>query len=200
MKYVNNPLLIMKLGVLWFYLFSLIAHFFQPEGYSILNNNFSQLGPQGYALSFIMQIAFIGSASLWFYGLYRNYKNPVLHKRVSIMFFFIAFFIVIAGVFKTILPSDTFIETPSAILEANIHLFAAHGSQILGLLILIEHIVYSDKTMKRYHMTILILLVLFSIIFEFAPYIGVTQRVLSLTHSFWTLMFLNVYHKHLIVH
>jgi hypothetical protein len=200
MKYVNNPLLIMKLGVLWFYLFALIAHFFQPDGYSILNNNFSQLGPQGYALSFIMQIAFIGSASLWFYGLYRNYKNPVLHKRVSIMFFFIAFFIVIAGVFKTILPSDTFIETPSAILEANIHLFAAHGSQILGLLILIEHIIYSDKTMKRYHMTILILLVLFSIIFEFAPYIGVTQRVLSLTHSFWTLMFLNVYHKHLIVH
>jgi hypothetical protein len=109
------------------------------------------------------------------------------------MFFFIAFFIVIAGLFKTILPSETFIETTTSLREANIHLFAAHGSQILGLLILIEHIVYSDKTMKRYHMTILILLIIFSIIFEFAPYIGFTQRVLSLTHSYWTIRFLNVY-------
>jgi hypothetical protein len=195
MKTFNNPLSIMKIGVMWFYLFAFIAHFFQPEGYSILNNNFSQLGGQGFELSFIMQIAFIGSAILWFYGLYKNYKTPVLHKSVAIMFFFIACFIVIAGLFKTILPSDTFIETPRALLEANIHLFAAHTSQILGLLILLEHIRFSDKSMKKNHLIVLILLVILSIIFEFAPYIGVTQRVLSLTHSYWTIKYLNMYTK-----
>lgn len=193
MKTFKHPLFIMKTGVIWFYLFAFVAHFFQPEGYSILNNNYSQLGPQGFELSFIMQIAYIGSAILWFYGLYKNYKRPVLHKSVAIMFFFIAFFIVIAGIFKTILPSDTFIETPSAIIESNIHLFAAHASQILGLLILLEHIRFSDKSMKKNHLIVLILLVLFSIIFEFGPYLGITQRVLSLTHSYWTIRFLNMY-------
>ena len=104
MNKFNQPLTIMKAGVLWFYFFALIAHFFAPSSYSILNNNFSQLGPQGYNLSWIMQIAFIGSALLWIYGLYLNFKNPVLHKSVAWMFLGISLFIILAGIFKTTLP------------------------------------------------------------------------------------------------
>ena len=194
MSKLNQPLIMMKFGVIFFYVVALIAHVFAPDGYSILEHNFSQLGPQNYELSWIMQIAFIGSALLWFYGLYLNRKKQVLNKSVAIMFFFIATFIVFAGLFKTNLPVMSLPLTYNSF-EKNIHLVAAHGSQILGLLILLEHIKYSDKTMRKKHVTVLILLVVLSVIFQFGPYVGLTQRILAFTHSFWTLMYLNMYQK-----
>lgn len=193
MNKFNQPLIIMKAGVLWFYFFALIAHFFAPSSYSILNNNFSQLGPQGYNLSWIMQIAFIGSALLWIYGLYLNFKNPVLHKSVAWMFLGISIFIILAGIFKTTLPEIEMSLGNSSSIEKNIHLFAAHGSQILGLIILLEHIKKSSGNVKNIHVTILIALIILSLIFQFGPFMGISQRVLALTHSFWTLKYLNVY-------
>jgi hypothetical membrane protein len=193
MNKFNQPLIIMKAGVLWFYFFALIAHFFAPSSYSILNNNFSQLGPQGYNLSWIMQIAFIGSALLWIYGLYLNFKNPVLHKSVAWMFLGISIFIILAGIFKTTLPEIEMSLGNSSSIEKNIHLFAAHGSQILGLIILLEHIKKSSGNVKNIHVTILIALIILSLIFQFGPFMGISQRVLALTHSFWTLKYLNLY-------
>lgn len=193
MNKFNQPLIIMKAGVLWFYFFALIAHFFAPSSYSILNNNFSQLGPQGYNLSWIMQIAFIGSALLWIYGLYLNFKNPVLHKSVAWMFLGISLFIILAGIFKTTLPEIEMSLGNNSSIEKNIHLFAAHGSQILGLIILLEHIKKSSGNVKNIHVTILIALIILSLIFQFGPFMGISQRVLALTHSFWTLKYLNVY-------
>lgn len=193
MNKFNQPLIIMKAGVLWFYFFALIAHFFAPSSYSILNNNFSQLGPQGYNLSWIMQIAFIGSALLWIYGLYLNFKNPVLHKSVAWMFLGISLFIILAGIFKTTLPEIGMSLGNNSSIEKNIHLFAAHGSQILGLIILLEHIKKSSGNVKNIHVTILIALIILSLIFQFGPFMGISQRVLALTHSFWTLKYLNVY-------
>jgi hypothetical membrane protein len=193
MNKFNQPLIIMKAGVLWFYFFALIAHFFAPSSYSILNNNFSQLGPQGYNLSWIMQIAFIGSALLWIYGLYLNFKNPVLHKSVAWMFLGISLFIILAGIFKTTLPEIEMSLGNSSSIEKNIHLFAAHGSQILGLIILLEHIKKSSGNVKNIHVTILIALIILSLIFQFGPFMGISQRVLALTHSFWTLKYLNLY-------
>ena len=193
MNKFNQPLIIMKAGVLWFYFFALIAHFFAPSSYSILNNNFSQLGPQGYNLSWIMQIAFIGSALLWIYGLYLNFKNPVLHKSVAWMFLGISLFIILAGIFKTTLPEIGTSLGNSSSIEKNIHLFAAHGSQILGLIILLEHIKKSSGNVKNIHVTILIALIILSLIFQFGPFMGISQRVLALTHSFWTLKYLNLY-------
>ena len=193
MNKFNQPLIIMKAGVLWFYFFALIAHFFAPSSYSILNNNFSQLGPQGYNLSWIMQIAFIGSALLWIYGLYLNFKNPVLHKSVAWMFLGISLFIILAGIFKTTLPEIEMSLGNYSSIEKNIHLFAAHGSQILGLIILLEHIKKSSGNVKNIHVTILIALIILSLIFQFGPFMGISQRVLALTHSFWTLKYLNVY-------
>ena len=192
MNKFNQPLIIMKAGVLWFYFFALIAHFFAPSSYSILNNNFSQLGPQGYNLSWIMQIAFIGSALLWIYGLYLNFKNPVLHKSVAWMFLGISLFIILAGIFKTTLPEIGTSLGNSSSIEKNIHLFAAHGSQILGLIILLEHIKKSSGNVKNIHVTILIALIILSLIFQFGPFMGISQRVLALTHSFWTLKYLNL--------
>ena len=193
MNKFNQPLIIMKAGVLWFYFFALIAHFFAPSSYSILNNNFSQLGPQGYNLSWIMQIAFIGSAILWIYGLYLNFKNPVLHKSVAWMFLGISLFIILAGIFKTTLPGIEISLVNSSSIQKNIHLFAAHGSQILGLIILLEHIKKSSGNVKNIHVTILIALIILSLIFQFGPFMGISQRVLALTHSFWTLKYLNLY-------
>ncbi len=193
MNKFNQPLIIMKAGVLWFYFFALIAHFFAPSSYSILNNNFSQLGPQGYNLSWIMQIAFIGSALLWIYGLYLNFKNPVLHKSVAWMFLGISIFIILAGIFKTTLPEIEMSLGNYSSIEKNIHLFAAHGSQILGLIILLEHIKKSSGNVKNIHVTILIALIILSLIFQFGPFMGISQRVLALTHSFWTLKYLNLY-------
>ena len=193
MNKLNQPLIIMKAGVIWFYFFALIAHFFAPSSYSILNNNFSQLGPQGYNLSWIMQIAFIGSALLWIYGLYLNFKNPVLHKSVAWMFLGISLFIILAGIFKTTLPGIEISLVNSSSIQKNIHLFAAHGSQILGLIILLEHIKKSSGNVKNIHVTILIALIILSLIFQFGPFMGISQRVLALTHSFWTLKYLNVY-------
>jgi hypothetical membrane protein len=193
MNKFNQPLIIMKAGVLWFYFFALIAHFFAPSSYSILNNNFSQLGPQGYNLSWIMQIAFIGSALLWIYGLYLNFKNPVLHKSVAWMFLGISIFIILAGIFKTTLPEIGISLGNNSSIEKNIHLFAAHGSQILGLIILLEHIKKSSGNVKNIHVTILIALIILSLIFQFGPFMGISQRVLALTHSFWTLKYLNLY-------
>ena len=193
MNKLNQPLIIMKAGVIWFYFFALIAHFFAPSSYSILNNNFSQLGPQGYNLSWIMQIAFIGSALLWIYGLYLNFKNPVLHKSVAWMFLGISLFIILAGIFKTTLPEIEMSLGNNSSIEKNIHLFAAHGSQILGLIILLEHIKKSSGNVKNIHVTILIALIILSLIFQFGPFMGISQRVLALTHSFWTLKYLNVY-------
>jgi len=193
MKKINQPLIMIKTGVIWFYFFAFIAHFFAPEGYSIIHNNFSQLGPQGYALAWVMQIAYIGSAILWLYGLYLNYKRPVLHPKVAIMFVFIALFIVLAGLFKTTLPGIELPDLSAAARERNIHLFAAHGSQVLGLIILIEHVKNSTDRMKKNHIFILVALIGLSILFEFGPYIGLSQRVLALTHSFWALTYLNRY-------
>lgn len=193
MKKLNQPLIMMKLGVLWFYFFALIAHFFAPDGYSILENNFSQLGPQGYERAWIMQMAFIGSAFLWFYGLYLNTKTPVLHKSVAWMFAFISLFIIFAGLFKTTLPGIEIVQASASQTERNIHLFAAHGSQVLGLLILLEHVKNAKGMVKRNHIIVLVALIILSVIFEFGPFLGVTQRILALTHSFWTIKYLNLY-------
>lgn len=193
MKKFNQPLIIMKIGVVWFYLFALIAHFSAHSSYSILHNNFSQLGPQGYNLSWIMQIAFIGSALIWIYGLYLNFKNQVLHRPVAWMFLGISIFIILAGIFKTTLPGIEISLGNTSSIEKNIHLFAAHGSQILGLIILIEHIKNSNGYVKNVHITILIILIILSLIFQFGPFMGISQRVLALTHSFWTIKYLNIY-------
>jgi len=193
MKKFTQPLIFMKTGILWFYFFALIAHFFAPSSYSIINNNFSQLGPQGYNLSWIMQIAFIGSALLWIYGLYLNFKKPVLHKSVAWMFLGISLFIILAGIFKTTLPGIEISLVNSSSIEKNIHLFAAHGSQILGLIILLEHIKNSSGNVKNIHVTILIALIILSLFFQFGPFMGISQRILALTHSFWTLKYINVY-------
>ena len=140
-----------------------------------------------------MQIAFIGSALLWIYGLYLNFKNPVLHKSVAWMFLGISLFIILAGIFKTTLPEIGMSVGNNSSIEKNIHLFAAHGSQILGLIILLEHIKKSSGNVKNIHITILIALIILSLIFQFGPFMGISQRVLALTHSFWTLKYLNVY-------
>jgi len=140
-----------------------------------------------------MQIAFIGSALFWIYGLYLNFKNPVLHKSVAWMFLGISLFIILAGIFKTTLPEIGMSLGNHSSIEKNIHLFAAHGSQILGLIILLEHIKKSSRNVKNIHVTILIALIILSLIFQFGPFMGISQRVLALTHSFWTLKYLNVY-------
>lgn len=96
-----------------------------------------------------MQTAFIESAVLWFYGLYLNYKNSALDKRVAWMFFFIAIFIMFAGIFKTTLQGIPVLLASQIDLERNFHLFTAHGYQLLGLLILLEHIKYSDEDVNK---------------------------------------------------
>jgi hypothetical protein len=187
---IKKPLKVMKIGVLWFYGFALLAHFIVPEGYSIINNNVSQLGAQGFEYAFIMRIAFIGSALFWIFGIYLNYKTPTLHRSVSIGFFFIAISIIVAGIFRVPLPGFT--EEPN-ILYQNIHLAAGHASQLAGLFILLEHIYKSDKIMRKRHIIVFILLFVFSLFFQFAPFIGISQRLLALTHSIWTFKYLNVY-------
>lgn len=193
MKKNNKPLNIMKFGVIWFYLFAFIAHFFAPEGYSVLENNFSQLGPQGYNLAWIMQLAYVGSAIFWFYGLYLNKKQPVLHNKVAWMFLFIAILIVFAGLFKTTFPGIDLLDANAAQTERSIHLFAAHGSQLLGLFILLEHVKNAKGQMKKNHILVLMALVILSVIFQFGPLIGLSQRILAFTHSFWTIKYLNLY-------
>ncbi len=189
-KIMKNPILMMKTGVIFFYVFMLIAQFFPPEGYNILIHNVSQLGPQNHAFSWILQIGFIGSALIWMYGLYLNKKTPVLNVFVAYGFLAISVFIVVAGVFQASL--DTVPGTINT-LEATIHTYAGHGSQIIGLLILLEHVLKSKGRMKTIHLMFLALLVIWSIFFELSPNVGLWQRILAITHSTWTLLFLNTY-------
>ena len=189
-QFLNNPLWMMKSGVLFFYVFMLVAQLFPPEGYNILIHNVSQLGPQNYALSWMMRIAFIGSALVWLYALYLNKKTPVLHPWVAYGFLAISVFIIVAGVFQASL--DTVPGTIN-VLEANIHTYAGHGSQIIGLFILLEHVFKSKRSMKTIHLMFLVLLIVWSIFFELSPNVGLWQRILAVTHSTWTLLFLNQY-------
>ena len=189
-QFLNNPLWMMKSGVLFFYVFMLVAQLFPPEGYNVLIHNVSQLGPQNYALSWMMRIAFIGSALVWLYALYLNKKTPVLHPWVAYGFLAISVFIIVAGVFQASL--DTVPGTIN-VLEANIHTYAGHGSQIIGLFILLEHVFKSKGSMKTIHLMFLTLLIVWSIFFELSPNVGLWQRILAVTHSTWTLLFLNQY-------
>ena len=191
-QFLNNPLWMMKSGVVFFYVFMLVAQLFPPEGYNVLIHNVSQLGPQNYALSWIMRIAFIGSALVWLYALYLNKKTPVLHPWVAYGFLAISVFIIVAGVFQASL--DTVPGTIN-VLEANIHTYAGHGSQIIGLFILLEHVFKSKGSMKTIHLMFLTLLVVWSIFFELSPNVGLWQRILAVTHSTWTLLFLNQYKR-----
>ena len=189
-QFFNQPLWMMKSGVLFFYVFMLVAQLFPPEGYNVLIHNVSQLGPQNYTLSWIMRIAFIGSALVWLYALYLNTKTPILHTFVAYGFLAISVFIIIAGVFQASL--DTVPGTIN-VLEANIHTYAGHGSQIIGLFILLEHVFKSKGSMKTIHVLFLTLLIVWSIFFELSPNVGLWQRILAVTHSTWTLLFLNQY-------
>lgn len=186
----KNPLLMMKTGVIFFYIWMLVAQVFPPEGYNLLIHNVSQLGPQNYALSWMMRIAFIGSALLWLYALYLNKKTPILNRFVANGFLLISLFIIVAGIFQASLdtiPGD--INT----LESAIHTYAGHGSQIIGLFILIEHVVKSERKMRYRHLVFLSLLIIFSVFFELSTQVGFWQRLLAITHSTWTLLFLNQY-------
>ena len=189
-KIMKNPIFVMKTGVVFFYVFMLIAQLFPPEGYNLLIHNVSQLGPQNHDLSWIMRIAFIGSALLWMIALYVNKKTPVLHPFVAYGFLAISVFIVVAGVFQASL--DTVPGTINT-LEATIHTYAGHGSQVIGLFILLEHVLKSKGRMKTIHLMFLALLILWSIFFEISPNVGLWQRILAVTHSTWTLLFLNTY-------
>lgn len=191
-QFLNNPLWMMKSGVVFFYVLMFVAQLFPPEGYNVLIHNVSQLGPQNYALSWIMRIAFIGSALVWLYALYLNKKTPVLHPWVAYGFLAISVFIIVAGVFQASL--DTVPGTIN-VLEANIHTCAGHGSQIIGLFILLEHVFKSKGSMKTIHLMFLTLLIVWSIFFELSPNVGLWQRILAVTHSTWTLLFLNQYKR-----
>ena len=190
--YLKNPLIMMKAGVIFFYVFMLIAQLFPPTGYDLFIHNLSQLGPQNYRLAWIMQIAFIGSALVWIYALYLNKNTPVLHPSVAYGFLAISVFIIVAGLFKASLET---VPGTIDVLEANIHTYAGHGSQIIGLFILLEHVFKSKGPMKKIHMLFLLLLIVWSVFFELSPNVGLWQRILAVTHSTWTLMFLNQYIK-----
>jgi hypothetical protein len=188
-----------KIGIIWFYIFLVIATIFAPEGYLSYYHTMSELAAQRHDLSWIMLIGFYGNALFYFIGATVLLKKHQISRFLIILLYLSSFSMLFIAYFQTTF--DGYPETLGKsitlfnqnIYWIDIHINAAYFNQLIGYMMITYHIVVSDSKMKLLHITFTVFSVLFALLFLTIENRGIFQRLLSINNSIWIFFFFSKY-------
>jgi hypothetical protein len=186
---------LIKIGMIWFILFLILATLFPPEGYNSFIYTMSELAHQDYARAYILLIGFYGNGVFLIASGINTYKNkslsPVLYKSLIVS----GLCILGLALFQT--NYDYYgIRATDNQLWMYLHIVCAVLNHLTGYVMVLYHIKHSEKDLKKIHTRYLILNVIFVAMFVLTPvYRGLFQRVLFIVGGIWFWCFFNVF-KH----
>ena len=182
---------LVKLGIIWFILFLLIATFFKPEGYNSLIYTMSELAHQDYNRAYILITGFLGNGLFFIAAGYQGYKNKNIHPSLYKSLVLSGLCIIGLGLFQTNYDYYGIRDTDN-IVFMYIHIVFAVTNHIIGYKMVLFHIQHSHQKLKNIHLWFLIINILFVIVFVFTPmYRGLFQRLLFSVGGIWFWFYFN---------
>jgi hypothetical membrane protein len=184
---------LIKIGMIWFVIFLILATLFPPEGYNSFVYTMSELAHQGYVRAFILLIGFYGNGVFFIASGMNAYKNksisPVLYKSLIVS----GLCIIGLGLFQT--NYDYYgIRATDNLLLMYLHIVCAVLNHITGYVMVWFHIKHSEKDLKKMHTRYLILNMILVVMFVFTPvYRGLFQRILFIVGGIWFWFYFNVF-------
>lgn len=184
---------LIKIGMIWFVIFLILATLFPPEGYNSFIYTMSELAHQGYDRAYILLIGFYGNGVFFIASGVQAYKNknlsPVLYKSLIVS----GLCIIGLGIFQTNYDYYGIRETDNLILML-LHIVFAVSNHLIGYVMVLFHIKHSEKDLKRKHIRYLVLNMILVVMFVFTPiYRGLFQRVLFIVGGIWFWFYFNVF-------
>ena len=189
---------LIRLGVIWFLIWFLIASIFPPLHYDGLIFTISELAHQGYERSWILLLGFYGNGFILFTSGIYYAKKSILKPFLSTGLIIAGVAIIGMGLFQTnfdyygIRPSDN-------IYFMLLHIVFALSNQAVFYVMVLYHIKHSDQDMKKIHQILLIANIIFAIlfsVFSFFPfYRGIFQRFIFILSGIWFWFYFNHFKK-----
>ena len=182
---------LVKLGIIWFVLFLLIATYFKPEGYNSLVYTMSELAHQDYNRAYILIIGFFGNGLLFIAEGFQAYKNKYIHPTLYKGLVLSGLCIIGLGIFQTNYDYYGIRDTDN-IVFMYLHIVFAVTNHIIGYKMVLFHIQHSHQKLKNIHLWFLIINIFFVIVFVFTPmYRGLFQRLLFIVGGIWFWFYFN---------
>lgn len=175
-----------KIGVFWFLILSIIATFYAPSNYQILNHLMSDLSTIKHPYPFIMDIGFYGFSVFAFLSAYVLYEKKQTPQLIIILIVLSALSMSLIALFDTNYPMSDVVVTSRGI---SLHAFFAASQEGLFVLLITYHIINSIKPIKTIHITFLTLSLLLSFIFLLNIYPGLFQRLIFINNGIWLLTY-----------
>ena len=171
-----------KIGVLWFLIWSIIATFFAPENYQILNHLMSDLSTVKHPYPFIMDTGFYGFSVFACMSAYVLYQKKQTPQIIILLIAMSAISMSLIAVFDTNYPMSDVVVTSRGI---SLHAFFAASQEGLFVLLITYHILNSMKPYKTVHIIFLTTSLLLSFIFILNIYPGLFQRLIFINNGIW---------------
>lgn len=186
---------LIKIGMIWFVVFLILATLFPPEGYNSFVYTMSELAHQGYARAYILLIGFYGNGVIFIASGITAYKNkslsPVLYKSLIVS----GLCIIGLGLFQTNYDYYGIRETDNLVFMY-LHILCAVLNHLIGYVMVWYHIKHSEKELKNLHKGYLVLNMILVALFVFTLiYRGLFQRVLFIVGGIWFWFYFNTF-KH----
>lgn len=177
-----------RLGIIWFFVWLVIATLYAPDDYSSITFLISDLATDYHPYDFLMTIGFIGYGVIYFIGVYDMYTKNITNTFLLSLIILSALSMILIGIFDTNYLSN---DIPVYHRTLSLHSVFAGGQEALFITIILYHIIQSLGTMKKIHIMFLVLSVIFSMIFLIVDSIGLFQRLIFINNGLWTLFFFN---------
>ena len=187
---------LIRLSIIWFLISLFFATLFQPEHYNSFIYTISELAHQDYERAWILLLGFFGNGILLFSSGFYYLKANLIPKTPAKLLMVSGIAIIGMGLFQTnfdyygIRPSDN-------ILFMLLHIVFALSNQATFYLMVLYHIKQSDDALKKKHLLLLVLNVIFAVLFSlfsFIPfYRGIFQRLIFIVSAIWFWFYFNRY-------
>jgi hypothetical membrane protein len=184
---------LIKIGMIWFVIFLILATLFPPEGYNSFIYTMSELAHQGYVRAYILLIGFYGNGIFFIASGMHAYKNkslsPVLYRSLIVS----GLCIIGLGIFQTNYDYYGLRASDNQVFMY-LHILCAVLNHLTGYVMVWYHIKHSEKDLKKMHTRYLVLNMILVVMFVFTPlYRGLFQRVLFIVGGIWFWFYFNVF-------
>jgi len=171
-----------KIGVIWFLIWSMIATFFAPDNYQILNHLMSDLSTIKHPYPLMMDTGFYGFSVFALMAAFVIYQKKQTPQFIIILITLSAISMSLIAVFDTNYPMSDVVVISRGI---SLHAFFAASQEGLFVLLISYHILHSIKPYKTIHIIFLSMSLLLSFIFMLNIYPGLFQRLIFINNGIW---------------
>jgi len=177
-----------KFGIIWFFIWLIIATIFAPNDYSSFTYLISDLATSYHPYDYLMSIGFYGYTLIYFIGIYDVYKKQEMTQLLLVLIILSALSMFFLGIYDTNYAAS---DVPVYERTLSFHSIFAGGQEALFIVILLYHIKMSQQKIRRIHLTFLSISMLFSSIFLIVDYTGLFQRLIFINNGLWVFFYLN---------